>query len=297
MIERSLLEKLHLSPDFIGRDHKTCKALASAYEMSTAKHPVKERMKGEINMGRAISATLYRRSAAHALLLGDYVEARGLFAKTALAYHDLGTPYALAIKAFSPTPLDAWEDEIEYWINIKDADDYQPHMIYLLLYYSVTRQDYKEELSHDNFQKARKNLEAFRAHHIGILGFSIGHYLDLVDVFGEDSSRTIDEAIFPFIAGYNSAIRRAINNKYHWRGLSMPFHPVEPDVFSILLIVDRAMKARQQGSILETIEGLPLSWESIALLEGILSDYDKGYDNKIIIEPPPPPPPPYYYSP
>jgi hypothetical protein len=74
------------------------------------------------------------------------------------------------------------------------------------------------------------------------------------------------------IRGYDSGVRQATQDRYHWSRLALPFHPAEPDVFGALLLVQSAVTNSDQ-SLMEVVDGLPLAPETHMLLKGVLRLY------------------------
>lgn len=91
---------------------------------------------------------------------------------------------------------------------------------------------------------------------IGILGLSIGPYLDVVDAMNPliKKKHQFGGVGFTIIYVFSFSLKQAMQNKYHWKRLAMPFHPAEPDIFGILLLVNRAMKSMGDMTILKVTE-------------------------------------------
>jgi hypothetical protein len=276
LISKGFLKEANLDPQRIEKDMTVSRDLAVGYETWAPK------LEGaEAETAFAISASFYRRAASHALLLGHYgpqgksreMDASQLFSRAASVYARLGMPYArfiAVLKEGSGSSLGSIE-------QLEHPENVQPEMIYLLLAEAMSPRK-ADRGARSMSRVIRTNLEAFRSHPIGLLGFRIGSYLDLVDSLDKDASQrsvSFEEAALPFVEGYNSAVRQAMHNDYHWRRLSMPFHPAEPDVFAVLLSLDRAMRASDKGNILAMVDSMPLAWESKSFLSGILVDYRK----------------------
>jgi hypothetical protein len=243
----------------------------------------------------AIAATNFRRAAAHSLLLSEYgqqrdsygfgyendetdeLSARALFRKAAEAYHRLRMPYTLLMESFASRRASTGWRTLTHWLDEESSDGdtrYQQQLIYLLLAVAATLPS--SGIGIRPYDEVYRQLESFRARPLGTLGFPLAYYLDLYAAFrGYHRAPTLEEAIFPFIAGYNAAVRQATSNDYHWRRLAMPFHPVEPDVFGVLLLAGRVMEEKEGRTVLSLLERLPLAAVSRTLLEGVLSDYDE----------------------
>lgn len=286
MINESLLKDLQLDSSHIKRDRKTLEVIAISYLESVSHNKEKS------DKAFAIAASCFRRAAAHSLLLGDYnnkkvsdhLNAKLLFSKSALAYSKLGLPYSVFISTFTNKSPETWK-KFEHWIDL-DMSKYQSiipplQSIYLLL----SNADFQSrENNNDKLISIRRNLEAFRSLPIGILGLSIGLYLDVVDAMNplnRKKSISLEESVLPFIYVFSFSLKQAMQNKYHWKRLAMPFHPAEPDIFGILLLVNRAMKSMGDMTILKVTENLPLRSDCKEFLKGILQDYDEVDDSQL----------------
>lgn len=279
MISREYLEYLRLSLDHVKRVRNTSAQLARGFAVRADKQEQDEQRS---YVPLAISATYFRRAGAHSLLLGDYGETGGewsaeyLFSEAASVYSHLRIPYALFISAFSrSSPV--FGGSFEGWIYDESLKQ-NPQAIYVLLAMASSPGRTPPGETKTAYT-IRRELEVYRSQPLGLLGAAFGMYLDVVDALSEDmrlKSVGIDEALLPFLAVYDGALKQAMHNGYHWSRLAMPFHPVEPDVFATLLMINRVMKRSEDGTILDVVEQMPLGEICKGLLVGILGDYDKG---------------------
>lgn len=279
MISREYLEYLHLSFDHIKKVRNTTAHLATGFAVGADKQEQDEQ---QSYMPLAISASYFRRAGAHSLLLGEYggrdgeLSAEYLFSKAASVYSHLKMPYALFISAFAPNST-VFGRSFERWIY-DESLKHSPQAIYVLLAMASSPAPAPPRETKIAYT-IRRELEVYRSQPLGLLGSAFGMYLDVVDALSEETrlkSIGIDEAVLPFLAAYDGALKQGMHNGYHWSRLAMPFHPVEPDIFAALLIINRVTKRLEGGTILDMIEDLPLGMICKKLLRGILSDYDEG---------------------
>jgi hypothetical protein len=119
-------------------------------------------------------------------------------------------------------------------------------------------------------QRIESELEAAAASPTGILGISVIHYLNLSRTLRyEPKEGPILENLFPFIAIYDLAIRTAKTKRTHWRNFRLPFHPVEPDILSVVSLANDVLSA-QKISLSRLLDDYPISSDSRNLLQGAL---------------------------
>ena len=97
------------------------------------------------------------------------------------------------------------------------------------------------------------------------------------------SEAAVARASFPIVAAYSAAIGRAREDRYHWKRLATPFHPVEPDVIGILLAASRALGAGKQ-SLARMLAAMPVSDDAGALLRGSLGQFGAWEDGEMTTE-------------
>lgn len=269
------LEALRLDADTIVRDRDFCADIARAYEATLTQQENGDMRDDTL----AVLATNFRRAAAHSLLLDDLSTAQELFVNAARAYERLESPYALIMRSFTaqaPSYRPRLEEQLRRQWEERASRYFPFQSIYILLVYSIGRYEGTTEFADPEYMRnIWEDLEAYRAHPVGILGLPLGSYLDLIGYFDEGLSRrgfSIEESLLPFINGYNTAVRQAIQDRYHWRRLALPFHPAEPDIFGVLLLVQSAL-IRKEQSLIEVVRTFPLASESRRLLNGILRSY------------------------
>jgi hypothetical protein len=124
-------------------------------------------------------------------------------------------------------------------------------------------------------EKIMGELRASQSSAVGILGLSVGAYLNLASALVGNGDLPVEEALLPFLSAYNSAIRQASQDNFHWRRMAVPFHPVEPDILSVLTLVHLTLTYRKR-SIFDLLEVFPLSWQSRTILNGALQQQFPG---------------------
>ena len=243
---RNLLPEFGLDTKTIEVDRGFCAGLAAAYLRSA--EVAKTRDQRDIHL--AAGATNYRRAGAHCILLGESEEASRLFEGARRAYSALGSPYSLLMSAFGTTSDDFVFERLhtEKQFNIPT----RKQLVYALLF-GAARGLSKED---EPMSQLRAELRASHSSTIGVLGLRIGVYVDLFDNLNDDNR--LKESLLPFLVAFNSAIKWTRQNAYHWRNLAVPFHPAEPDIVGVLILVQRSL-LRGQRSVLQTLEELPLS--------------------------------------
>lgn len=227
---------------------------------------------GYQNKGQAsvVAGTYFRKAAADSMLLGETKEASDLFTTAAKCYRLAGMPYGIVMEALAGNygPDLSWGDSID-----------SPQGVYLLIAsLSLEVRLSKPTLKHLN--QVRRKMDDFRGDRLGVLGIPVDLFLDLFDVLQDvvrapDISLTpLREALLPFLEIYSLALSRAKRDEFHWKRLAMPFHPVEPDIVGLVVMVtDAAVKHRLSPDLL--FEGIPVNREAIAALNYCVSKLKK----------------------
>jgi hypothetical protein len=280
-MEPGILKELGLDVERIERDRKACFAWASDYFETANKPEREERKQNQEGLMFVAAATNYRRAAAHSLLLGEIEKSSHDFYQAGYAYSCHNLPYGLMMKLFKPDEQRKGSEYISEWLDYIDKTEFpfplKLELIYILLFSLIVN---NSQNSRPALVNKREKLDSYRNYPIGVLDLSLGNHLDLYDVllsfkvnqrfFQSNNQISLEEALLPFLNSYNNAIRLASQNSYQWKRLAFPFHPAEPDIFSILLLVELVIKPRER-SIFKIIESIPLSWQSRQFLNGILS--------------------------
>lgn len=267
-----LVRDMGLDPDLITADFNASMGMASYYR----------RMRDIIPNATALAASLFRRAAAHTLLLDSLNESRvGVFTEGARAYGVEGHPYAHVMAAFAHA-------------NIGDlrrgswAGRPQPQHAFQLLA-SLDNPGWSGD-------DPRTGLDTMQRAPVGVLGVPVGDYLRLYEGINalagddrnnpyaafsrrwqrppDDSSRRATDQVINglqnILIRYDDALEDSRRDEYHWEMLESPLHPAEPEVFAALAYTRRALQRTRQESIVETaiaeVDVRPLTR---ALLRGI----------------------------
>lgn len=256
----NFLKEFGLDRELIGRDREMSAGLAKAHENLAQEISDREADRSFVHV--VASATEYRRAGAHSVLLSDRKTATEMFQRAGRLYASARRPYALMMFSCSGGDLEAvmaaahefgWAEGIEH-----------TQLSYLLLASAAGRDDRDREI----FKKIGFGLAASQTAPIGVLGIPVGAYLDLANALIHDqpSPEQMSEMLLPFLVPYSMAIRRCMEDRYHWERLAFPFHPAEPDILGVLFCVEATLRWRQQPSLLRLIEGMPLGKVSTNLL-------------------------------
>ena len=113
---------------------------------------------------------------------------------------------------------------------------------------------------------------------VGVLGLPVGAYLDLARALEIGEHEPVIRTLLPFLSAYGNAMARARENDYHWRMMAMPFHPAEPDVLSVIFLVEAAMRRQGDKIISDVLGRVPLLPASANLLyHAVLERFDDSH--------------------
>jgi len=271
-----LLEQLGLDKELVERDRNISRDLGRVYRQQIYNtEDEQQRFLYQIAAG-----TEFRKSGAHSLLLSDWKAANESFRQAAECYCSAGNPYGLLMYVCAgESPLYVNSMSREYSLAGRMSTRVQG--AFLLLATSLADQN-EEQRSHQRSELAGATHSA-----VGVLGLPVGAYLDLVkaietsrmdrpDFASEapfferrprDKSITrLGRALVPFLLAHSNAMARAMENRYHWRRLAMPFHPVEPDVLAVALLAEQAARLNRERLVEDLIERVPLFPDSAAVM-------------------------------
>jgi hypothetical protein len=240
---RDLLRDFALDPELIVTDREVSMGLARAHQRRAEDTP-----RGDARFTRLLaSATEYRRAGAHSILLSEWKQAREMFESAGNVYHVLGIPYGLMMFSFSRDP-GALVDNVPFDRPARD----RTQGAYQLLAEAASGRELRTE--------RLEELASANASPIGILGLPVGAYVDLAVALERDGKGGphIEAAALPFLVAYSSAVARAFNNSFHWGMMILPFHPVEPDILSVMFCTEAVLRRRQRGSLLDFLKAIPL---------------------------------------
>jgi hypothetical protein len=204
-----------------------------------------------------IAATYLRCAAANSILLDEFRQSAEFFAEAARLYDHAGSPYG--------TLMDALAGQY-----MADSPRHNFGTSAQSVYVLVSALGDERAVPPEYLLQLRKELDEFRGTRTGVLAIAIDHYLDLFDALhnmidAEARLSLLREALLPFVHSYSVALRRARRDKFHWTRLAMVFHPVEPDIIGMFVIVANALtRARIDYRIM--LEGFPVDREAMAIL-------------------------------
>jgi hypothetical protein len=256
----NFLRDFGLDPELIGRDRAISTGLAKAHE--NLLRDISEREADSRFVHVMLSATEYRRAGAHSILLSDRQTANEMFRRAGRLYNSIRRPYSLIMFSCSDDDMGAVRTTALDFGSAGGIEHTQ--LSYLLLAFAAGRDDRDRE----TFKKISFALAAAQNAPIGVLGIPVGAYLDLANalILDQPSPKRMSEMLLPFLVPYSMAIRRCMEDRYHWERLAFPFHPAEPDVLGVLFCVEATLRWRQQPSLLRLIEDLPLGEVATNLL-------------------------------
>jgi hypothetical protein len=265
------LKEFGLDPELINRDREISTGLAKAHENISRDIPDRDADRRFVHV--MASATEYRRAGAHSVLLSDRKTAVDMFRRAGRLYARERRPYALMMFSCSEEDLGSVMASAHDFGSGEGIDRTQ--LSYLLLASAAGREDRDRQ----TFKRIGNGLVSSQTAPIGVLGIPIGAYLDLANTlaFDEPAPQRMSEMILPFLVPYSTAIRRCMQDRYHWERMAFPFHPAEPDVLGVLFCVEAALRWRQQPSLLRVLEGIPLGEVPTDLLyNAILERFEGG---------------------
>ena len=249
---------LKLNPKDIIRDYEISIGFAKSYyaQMDT-------KLKRN-NYTLPSAATYYRRAAANLLLLEHFSEAKDLFQNASAIYQELGMPYSVAMASLASSGRKNENIYSNEWLDKPESQLVEDSIIPQLAYVVLDQVSHikSQDNSTEKIARMRKYLESYRLYRIGILGISIGSILDIIDALVPDfENRKVDivEALAPSLTAYNSALIYASQKRYLWKKMALPFHPAEPDIYSLLALTNSALRQRKNISIQSFVDEVPIS--------------------------------------
>jgi hypothetical protein len=261
------LKEFGLDAESIARDREMSAGLAKGHQRA-AREEGKDEERWFLHMMAA--ATEYRRAGAHSILLSDRETCAQMFEQAGRVYTRMRRPYALMMFWCAQEMDQVIAGGMEFG-SLEEIDRSQ--LAYLLLASTADRETWKGE----SREALTQHLAGSQNSPIGVLGIPIGAYVDLAYTLErqEPSESSILEALLPFVLPYSTAVRRCMEDEYHWQRMAFPFHPAEPDVLSVLFCVESALRRRQQSSLLRILESIPLFPVATNLLyNSILERFD-----------------------
>jgi hypothetical protein len=258
-----LLEEFRLDRKLLERDR----------EISTGLAGVHDRLAGGADnadtkfIHRLASATESRRAGAHSILLSDRRGTTEHFRRAGESYCQITNPYGLLMFACAGvTPSDLAVQAREFGLLEHEAPDRLP-VTYLLLAAAAGG------WSRDDFARHHDQISASRASPIGLLGLPVGAYLDLTHALGTGDAGLVVRTLLPFLLAHSTAMTRAMENHHHWAMMAMPFHPAEPDILSVIFLVEAALKGRGYELVSNLLRAMFLLPASANLLHNAILDH------------------------
>jgi hypothetical protein len=271
---REELADMRLDLQTVKLDRRFCEGLAFAYLKSAGASNIEE----DRHKHMAVAATNFRRAGAQSILLDDFDSAKRMFSEAGRIYAQLGLPYALMMSALGQNfelAQETFYSMLRRHTNRAEEGLSLPRrqQAYMLLFRGVSHGPVLPELEFNVdgvLEDMRRELQACSSAPIGILGLPVASYLDLALALSGDHPISPQEALLPFLSAYNTAIRQNSHNGYHWSKMVFPFHPAEPDIISVLVVTDLALK-KTQRSVNDLLKEFPLAWLSRTILQGALA--------------------------
>ncbi len=252
------LKSLHLDASLIARERTMAVGLAQGYERA-AMEPGRDEDLWRLH--KLSAATEYRRAAAHSVLLSNIPMSSNLFRQAGRVYLELKRPYASMMFWCAQD-----QDELlraDRALGVAEGLDRSQ-----LAYTILTTATENERSDRERRYGLRGRIAGAETSPVGILGVPIGAYLDLADVLElpRINLDAVTAALLPFLASYSECVRRCMEDEYHWKLLAFPFHPAEPDILSVMLLVETTLRQRSAGSLLDRLRVVPIFPAAATLL-------------------------------
>lgn len=263
---RPEFENLGFNRELISRDCEVCLKLAHCYENFNNSNEIESVTRDHI----IVAATYFRRAAAHSLILDEVPNAFSYFEKAASLYVDANMAYGLLLASFSPQVLS--ELILVFLTNNRNHIDHRNTM-YVALAQSVNRDFPTDRESH-----ILESLQPYRSFPMGILSIPLGAHLDLAAASQGDYSTiaasqgdysTMIEVLSPIFNAYNIAVQTAKRDIFHWQRMAFPFHPAEPDIFSLVQLAT-ARDSKRRSYMREITDSFHIADDTRTLLSGII---------------------------
>lgn len=248
---REIAQELGIDVELVARDLDFHRGVGAGY-FSSLERASKEQRWESI----AFAATAFRRAGSHALLLDDVGLATQMFADAAKCYDTLGRPYAAMMWSLARNLQSASAASERSLLEFVVSEGRYPverfdQLAYSLLVDSVIEPASKHEREpqprYSRFRRVANELTAFSTTPVGMMGIPMASYLSLATSLEEGAEPyDVQYLLLPFLNAYELAIMTARSKRYHWRRLLMPFHPIEPDILSVLFVANAWFKRRKQ---------------------------------------------------
>ena len=260
---RPEFENLGFNRELISRDREVCLKLAHCYEGFDNSNKIESATRDHI----IVAATYFRRAAAHSLILDEALNAFSYFERAANLYVDANMAYGLLLASFSPQAL---SELIHVFLANDENHSDHNNTMYVALALSVNRVFSVDSEPHilESLQHILESLQPYRSFPMGILGIPLGAHLDLAAASQSDYS-TMTEVLSPIFNAYNIAVQTAKRDIFHWQRMAFPFHPAEPDIFSLVQLAT-ARDSERRLYMREITDSFPIADDTRMLLSGII---------------------------
>jgi hypothetical protein len=248
---KEIAQQLDIDVDLVARDLDFHRGVGAGYWSQIERQTERQRWEPI-----AFAGTSFRRAGSHALLLDNVTLATEMFNKSAECYERLHRPYASMMWSLARNVESASSSSERSLLNFdvnegRNPLEWIPEFAYPLLVDSVTESEAQHssaprETTH-RFRRVASELSAFSTTRLGLMGIPTVSYLSLAASLAENAApQEVQYLLLPFLNAYEVAVLTARSKKYHWHRLLMPFHPVEPDILSVLCVANLWFKRRNQ---------------------------------------------------
>jgi len=248
---KELAQQLQIDVELVARDLEFHRGVGTGYSVGVEHRSEQRRWEA-----MAFAATSFRRAGSHALLLDDLGLATKMFAKSADCYEQIQLPYASMMWSLARNLQSASEFSerslLEFVVNegVYPLERFNQLAYPLLVEGAAVAEEHGMQVPHERTRRFRHvagELNAFSTTPLGGMGIATASYVTLAAAIEANASpQDVQYLLLPFLNAYEVAVNTARSKAYHWRRLLMPFHPVEPDVLSVLCVANVWFKRRQQ---------------------------------------------------
>ena len=245
---KEIAQDLGIDVELIRRDLDFHRGIARGY-LSQSEHEQPERWEAV-----AFAATAFRRAGSHALLLDETELATQLFADSAKCYDRLHRPYSAMMWSLARNQGLASTSSERSLLEFVQSEGRYPserfgQLAYTLLIEGATRAVEPSAKPNQEFiglfRRTVGELTALSTSPLGRMGIPIASHLHLATSMEEQADLSdVQYFLSPFLNAYELALETARSKQYHWHRLLMPFHPVEPDIVSVLLVSNTWFRRR-----------------------------------------------------
>lgn len=221
----------------------------------------------EVETSNLIAAANFRTAGENLLWLNNTKKAQYCFKRSADSFLSAGSSYGYQIANLGPNGHD---------INISPPQSYQQGLDVFALWPEVLSNEFNYLYSTNEYDYG--NINMFRGEPVGMLGIPTALYLNLFKAITsiskdpDSKSMMLQQALYPFVYAYSTALIQARSDEYHWTRLAMPFHPFESEIMSVIVGTQRALK-HHKNIVLKAIELIPIEDTARSLITSVLRQY------------------------